>query len=99
MRAAVILAILAVMAAIVVAEEDYAAYFKDDVKMKTAMECLLDKAPCGKLQGLRNKFPKMIKDDCGTCTPVQKTKYDVVKKLLQEHHPQYYKALKTKYST
>ncbi|XP_064292606.1 uncharacterized protein LOC128677943 isoform X2 [Plodia interpunctella] len=53
MRAAVILAILAVMAAIVVAEEDYAAYFKDDVKMKTAMECLLDKAPCGKLQGLR----------------------------------------------
>ncbi|XP_013187545.2 allergen Tha p 1 [Amyelois transitella] len=99
MRVFIILAILIAVTASAEEEKDYTAFFKDETKLKTSMDCLLDKAPCGELQGLKDKFPTLVKDDCGACSPEQKTRYDVVKKILQDNYPEYYKALQDKYQT
>nr|QQG64120.1 chemosensory protein CSP18 [Dioryctria abietella] len=98
MRAFIIVAIFAVIAAASAEEEkDYSEWFKEESKLKVAMGCLLDKAPCGELQNLRDTFPNLAKDQCGSCTPQQKARYDIVKKILQDNYPEYYKALIDKY--
>ncbi|KAM3963230.1 ejaculatory bulb-specific protein 3-like [Aphomia sociella] len=89
--------ILAVIMAAAVSAADYADYLKDETKFRAALDCLLDKAPCGEVQELKDKFPRLVATECGSCTPEEKTKYEVVKKTLQDNYPDDFEALKAKY--
>nr|UDM59695.1 putative chemosensory protein 2 [Corcyra cephalonica] len=89
--------ILGILMAATVNAFDYTKYLKDETKFRAAIDCLLDKAPCGELQELRDTFPRLVATECGSCTPEEKTKYEIVKKTLQDHYPDDFEALKAKY--
>ncbi|XP_026763006.1 allergen Tha p 1 [Galleria mellonella] len=93
MRAFFILAIVVVAVYAV----DYAAILQDETRLKAAVDCLLDRGPCVEVQELKDKFPQLVATDCGSCTPEQKIRFEIAKKIIQDNYPADFEALKAKY--
>nr|AXF48702.1 chemosensory protein CSP2 [Lobesia botrana] len=70
---------------------------KDQDKWKVLFECLMDRAPCGEYQIVRDTLPKVLASKCEQCTPEQKEKLDNVVKAYLDKYPKDYAEIMNKY--
>ncbi|CAG9563976.1 unnamed protein product [Danaus chrysippus] len=71
---------------------------KNEQKKQAVFACLLDQAPCGDMQSLKDDISDLIKTKCSRCNQKLKEKYDNTSQLLLEKYPDTFNALMFKYS-
>ncbi|XP_032519875.2 ejaculatory bulb-specific protein 3-like [Danaus plexippus] len=72
---------------------------KNEHKKQAVFACLLDQAPCGDMQSLKDDISDLIKTKCSQCSPNLKRKYDNTRQILLEKYPDTMNALMLKYSS